>query len=193
MLSGMTANLTEQRPYDPERFRRLALYIASRSVNDPKFGKTKLAKIMFYSDFIAFTELGDSITGAMYVRAPQGPYPRGAMEPALWTARRCGEGVIVNSNYMGRSQQRLVATEDVDASIFSGPEISLVEQVIEALRDMDASDVSALSHLAPGWKYADEWANIPYSMAFVSDDPLDEDAIEIGQQVAKELGLLVNA
>ena len=36
------------REYDRDRLERLSLYIASRSANDPKFGKTKLAKILFF-------------------------------------------------------------------------------------------------------------------------------------------------
>jgi hypothetical protein len=179
---------TSTRAYDSERFRRLALYVASRSGNDPRFGKTKLAKILFYSDFAAYTELGDSITGAVYSKFPRGPFPR-TMGAELEAIERCGAGAMAEADYFGKEQERLVALKPVDISCFTSAEISLVDQVIEALRGEDATSVSTLSHREPAWQYVDDMATIPYELAWVATGPPGEEALRIGQEVAARLGL----
>lgn len=176
------------REYDAERFRRLALYIASRSVNDPAFGKTKLAKILFYSDFTAYLQLGQSITGAIYSKFPRGPFPK-VMGDELEKIVSCGQGILASTPYFGKGQERLVAVKDVDAGMFTGSEISIVEQVIEALRGQDASGVAALSHAEPAWQTVRDWEPIPYDLAFVSVEPPNDRAVEQGQRVAQRLGL----
>lgn len=176
------------RAYDRGRLERLALYIASRSANDPKFGKTKLAKILFFSDFVAYTELGDSITGASYAKFPKGPVPTDLFS-ALDRIEKCGSGAITVADYFGRDQERLVALRPVDISDFSAAEISLVEQVLELLQDDDAAGVSALSHREPAWKYVDDMHPIPYDLAWVSSAPPSDESLRVGQEVAARLGL----
>lgn len=59
-----------------QRFRELIVYIASKSIDDPSFGATKLNKILYYSDFKAFERFGVPLTGAPYFRLKNGPAPR---------------------------------------------------------------------------------------------------------------------
>ncbi len=59
-----------------KRFGELLLYISKKCASDPKFGATKLNKILFYSDFLAYAQLGNSITGCEYQKLPHGPVPK---------------------------------------------------------------------------------------------------------------------
>lgn len=67
---------TENRPQNDEKLKELILYLADRSNNDEKFGATKLNKLLFYADFLAYVYLGTSITGQEYQVLDQGPAPR---------------------------------------------------------------------------------------------------------------------
>lgn len=176
------------RDFDRERFEELMLYIASRSANDPRFGKTKLAKILFFSDFIAYMELGDSITGAIYSKFPNGPVPK-ALFSATSRIERCGAGALAVADYFGKDQQRLVALRAPDLSHFTAAEISIVDQVIDALKDDDAAGVSALSHRAPAWQYVNDGEPIPYQLAWVATGEPPEDVVEVAVEAAKDLGL----
>src|SRR3954466_15180163 len=62
--------------FDSERFEGLVLFIAHSRRHDPRFGRTKLAKSLFYSDFDAYRDQGQPLTGASYIRMPFGPFPR---------------------------------------------------------------------------------------------------------------------
>lgn len=61
--------------YNEERFEELVLYIAWETREDPDFGRTKLAKVLFYSDFTAYLDEGKAFTGARYEAWPNGPFP----------------------------------------------------------------------------------------------------------------------
>jgi Antitoxin SocA-like, Panacea domain len=176
------------REFDQERFEQLALYVAARSANDPRFGKTKLAKILFFSDFVAFTDLGDAITGADYKKLPNGPFPF-ALNSAIKRIEKRGAGKLAVSSYFGKDQQRLVALRKVDLSRFSAAEISLVDQVIDLFREGNASEVSEFSHAEAAWLYVDDMEEIPYELAWVQTGPAPEDVLAVGKEVAERLGL----
>ncbi len=177
---------------DERKFRELILYLAERSIDDPKFGKTKLAKLLYYSDFYAYALLGRPISGATYARYPRGPVPR-ALARELNSIEDTQDGVIAKARYHTREQQRLVALREADLSVFTAAEISVVDRVIEALKDHDATDVSALSHLEAGWKCVQDYADIPYDLVFVSSDPPSPETVEWAQAFAAEAGLLASA
>jgi hypothetical protein len=54
--------------FDRERFEGLILYIAHRRRDDVRFGRTKLAKVLFFSDFSVYQDQGEPLTGATYIR-----------------------------------------------------------------------------------------------------------------------------
>src|SRR5260370_23975101 len=65
-----------QLPGSDQRFRELVLYICEKCATDPKFGATKLNKILYFSDFLAYGNFGEPITGFEYQREKNGPVPK---------------------------------------------------------------------------------------------------------------------
>jgi hypothetical protein len=175
--------------YDQTRFRELLLYIAEQSLDDPRFGKTKLAKILFFSDFAAYAHLGKSITGAVYVHRPRGPMPR-SFYRELESLQDIGDAVVARKRYYTQDQERLVARREADLSRFTPEEIALVDHVIAELRDMNASEVSDLSHLEAAWRFVDAGSDIPYDLVFVSTEPPSPEATARVQAVAKQRGFM---
>ena len=60
---------------DLDKLIEAALYLGERSENDPYFGVSKLARLLYYSDCGAYILLGAPITGTTYLHFPHGPYP----------------------------------------------------------------------------------------------------------------------
>lgn len=181
----------DRRCYDGERFRALALYLAARSINDPAFGKEKLARLLFYCDYIACGEIGDTITGATYTKYPQGPYPEG-LDRELCAITDTGAGVLVPADAFQR-EERLVAVHRADASPFSGPEVSVIERVLQALLDEDSARAARLSWFDSTWEDLDDWAAIPCELAFTATGPVSEEAVRIGREVAERLEQVASA
>lgn len=56
-----------------EKLKELMIYIADKCSEDPRFGLTKLAKIICFSDMLHYANYGQSITGQSYIKEKQGP------------------------------------------------------------------------------------------------------------------------
>jgi hypothetical protein len=170
-----------------KRLGELILYIASRCERAQYFGKTKLNKILFYADFLYYKKTGDSITGQEYMRLDQGPAPR-RLVPVVETLR--GERFAFRKEHLfGRVQERPLAIDEPDLTLFSGDQIAMVNEVIEAFWDQTGKAVSDLSHNLPCWQLAANGESIPYPTIFLSDRPLSEAEIEHGRRLTVELGL----
>lgn len=170
-----------------KKFRELILYVARETEADPKCGKTKLYKILFYSDFWAYSKLGHSISGQDYQKLKNGPAPRRGYPEIkeMVEAHLCAWAV---RDYFGRSQQKLLALREPDLSDFTGEEIAIVQDVIRILRSLDASEVSDLSHRFTGWQLAEDGETIPYSTVVLGTPrPPTDKEIEYGRRLALDL------
>lgn len=149
-----------------EKFIELVLYVSERSETDPKFGETKLNKLLFYADFLAYRDLGRSITGARYQKLRFGPAAV-AMKPIQDELIEKQQLVIRPGIRGGHEQKKPIALRDPDLSKFSGEEIALVDGVMKAFWDLDATQVSDLSHHEIGWRLGHLGEDIPYETVFV--------------------------
>jgi hypothetical protein len=176
--------------FQRDKFKELILYLATKHEDEEFWGKTKLNKCLFYSDFMAFERFGEPITGAAYVALERGPAPK-AMVPVQ---REMVESREIAVQVRG-AQHRIVALREPDLSDFSAQEIALVDHVIERTRMATADMLSEHSHGFLGWQAAraeaiatQKQVAIPYSTAFVSSEPPDEFEIAHGRELAKQHG-----
>jgi len=171
-----------------KKLQELILYVARETEADPKCGKTKLYKILFYSDFWAYQKLGTSISQQEYQRLDFGPAPRRAL-PVLEGMVTAAAAAWAVRDYFGLKLEKLLALREPDLHGFSGEEIAIVQEVIRMLWPYDAAEVSALSHRFIGWQLAREGEVIPYStVALGHPRPPTPREIEYGQRLARELG-----
>lgn len=149
-----------------DKFKELILYIAKRSFDDPFYGATKLNKILFFSDFLAFKKFGKSISGQMYRKLDFGPVPTQFQEVRDKLVQD-GDAARQKTVIAGFEQDRLVHLRDPDLSLFSGEEIAIVDEMIDLLRTKSASEVSEFSHRFIGWQVARIGEEIPYETVYV--------------------------
>lgn len=155
-----------ERGFERDKFKELVLYLSERSEADPNFGETKLNKLLYFVDFVSYRELGKAVTGAKYQRLRWGPAAT-ALLP-IQTELETEGALVVRSGLRGAyMQKKPIALRAPDLSGFSGEEIALVDQLVEALWDLGAVGVSDLSHNSIGWQLARDGEEIPYVTAFV--------------------------
>lgn len=162
----------EGRAFDGERFGALARYLTSCSQADPAFDRAKLASLLYHCDFLAYAQLGDSITGASYRKSPQGAWPE-RLDAELDRIEDTGE--------------------DADRSAFTEAEASFIEQALHMLRDRDASGKEPPTHIEALSRYVDDGEAIPYNLVFVSTEPPSPEATRAAQEVAERLGRVARA
>ncbi len=175
-------------PENEVRYKELVLYICQKCATDQKFGATKLNKILYFSDFLAYAELGEPITGFEYQRLPNGPTPRRHLPMRDEMLNRGELGIQVVPLRGGRTQHRAVNLRVPNLNVFTADQIALVDRVIDELWDLDAEQVSDLSHRMAGWELAAPGDIIPYETVFISS----ESPTEIDVQRARELWSMVH-
>jgi uncharacterized phage-associated protein len=177
--------------FNAQRFKELLLYVAKRSYGDERFGATKLNKLLFFSDFLAYAQLGRPITGATYQKLRFGPAPRELLPMERELSR---EGALKVKRQSAFNPDKRIAMREPDISIFSPEEIAVVDEVLGALKDDPAWVVSEKSHaLSVGWQLAELQEDIPYQTIFVHAGDAHPAAIDRGVELAEAHGWLSDA
>ncbi|MDQ4068497.1 MAG: Panacea domain-containing protein [Actinomycetota bacterium] len=154
-------------PYREDKLAELILYIAEKTADDRSAGATKLNKYLYFADFAAVRRLGRPITGAEYQKLRFGPAPRRLAPVRDRLLRENDARLDERVDALGYTHHRLIPERDPRTDLFTPEELRLVDEVIEALRELSAIEVSELSHREAGWQLVDEGETIPYELAFV--------------------------
>jgi len=180
--------------FNPEKFEALVLFIAHRRKDDPRFGRTKLAKALFYSEFDVYRDQGASLTGATYIRMPFGPFPQQLEE----TEKALADRRVVYLDYVKDvyEEKRIVPLgPEPDLNGLLEPWVPhLVGLWTDRVASATAREISRLSHHHPGWLLARNTGEpIPYDTALLPQErPTGLDA-ERAKQVARDRGWLSDA
>lgn len=157
------------------KLKELILYVSDRHEMDDSYGSVRLAKTLFYADFLFYAKHGRSITDERYIRRSRGPMPDSMLDVRDEMVRK-QELVVKQRDYLGYPQKRPIAIREPDLSMFSGEEIAMVDYVLAKLEGQSATAVSDLSHRFEAWKLAHDGEEIPYQTAFISErEPTAED------------------
>jgi hypothetical protein len=171
---------------EDRKFGELILYLARLSEADPKCGRTKLNKLLFYVDFRAYERFGASVSGQRYQKRDYGP-TAGSFMPVVRTLEEREACVWVERTYHGRPMRKLVARREPDISVFRPEEVDLIHETLGEFFLYDARDLTNKTHLFAGYQAAGMDEEIPYSMVFVDDArPLSPEEEAWALSVVKE-------
>jgi len=170
------------------KFEEVLLYISEKCSALPAFGATKLNKMLFYSDALAYALLGAPITGFDYQKLQNGPVPVNILRVKDEMVQSGDLSIKVVPLPSGKSQHRAVAMRPPNLEEFSSEEIQIIDRVISTFQHSTADSVSEFSHQEVGWKAARLKETIPYGTILISDKPLADADIKRIQQFAGEHG-----
>ncbi|MGH9156801.1 MAG: Panacea domain-containing protein [Acidimicrobiales bacterium] len=152
--------------YDEAKFTELLVYVADRLRNDRAGGATKLNKVLFFAEFTHLRRHHAVISGCEFQKLPHGPGPRQLL-PVRRRVLAAGEAELIEEDFLGRPQQRLVPRRAADLSVFTEVELASIDDVLEQLEGMTGTQVSKLSHHEPGWRLTEIGETIPFATAFL--------------------------
>ena len=147
-------------PQSTIRLKNLLLYIIEKMGDT---FQTKMNKVLFYIDFLAYRERGMAISGLAYNAIDFGPVPQ------RWDRVYSAFDEVVPQPRLVYKQESIVLTADApaDMSCFTDQELSLINIVCEKTKDLSAHDISILSHNEPSWQnHVHQGETIPYLEAF---------------------------
>jgi Antitoxin SocA-like, Panacea domain len=180
--------------YDRKRFEELVLYIAKQTHDDPNFGRTKLAKVLFYCDFDAYAEEGRALTGATYRAFEFGPFPSQlpAIERRLQESGRARVDrlePIITAERGEYDPWKIQPLDEPDLDVFELWELEFVRLWIRKISEATAGEISEFSHEHPGWKLAEAHRDeIPYETALLSTSRPRPEVMELARRRFAESG-----
>lgn len=167
-----------------QRLRELIVYIADRFLTCEFFGVVKLNKTLFHSDMLSFRRHGIPITGSKYKKDERGPVPVRIL-PVQKQMEAHNEIRVVPQDMHGLTQRRVVPLRKPNLSMFSGRDIAIVDEVIQALWPKTGTQVSQESH-GVQWNTRVLEDLIPYEASYLSDEPITPADVERTAALAKK-------
>ena len=139
------------------KFAHLVHYVCAKCDDPKKLGATKLNKILWYADTIAYRETGKTISGEKsYIKRQHGPVPK----KILLVLEQLKENEKILQRNVGRLKE-FIPLQPADPSQFTRKEQEIIDSVIEIVcNDHTASSISELSHDMI-WEAAKEGEEIP--------------------------------
>jgi len=127
--------------------------------------KTKLNKLLFFSDFKHFKEYSVSITGARYAHLPFGPAPD-RYSFYLAALYEDEAALSIEEKYFNDvSGEVLRALKPPDLSLFRASELEMLSGIKDAFKQHSARALSELSHQEKGYLETSDGELISYKYA----------------------------
>ena len=168
------------------RLREMILYVSERALTMPRWGKTKLNKILWDADFSAYRDRTTPITGRPYQRLKAGPAP---IEMPVVLAEMEGDGLIEIEPFLigNHQEQRIVAKAKPSLHFFSPDDLKYMDEAIQRFWNMSAAEASAESH-GVAWKTRNDLDPLPYEAALFSDETLAGRSLVRIKELARDQG-----
>jgi putative zinc finger/helix-turn-helix YgiT family protein len=137
--------------FNYEKFVNMILFFA---VNIKRLFKTKLMKLLFYSDFVNFRNNTLSITGLKYIKNYYGPTPT---KYELLLGELFEKYITYQVEYVKPSKDNVEEYEFIKPlekptmGIFSQEEIKSMEEVLNAFKHLTSEEITQCSHKEEAW------------------------------------------
>ena len=147
--------------FDYEKMCAMVLFFAHKS---NELLKTKLMKLLNYSDMIFYKENGISMSGLKYAHFPYGPVPENF---DLLLGRMAAEHIVhIEVMYDNNYEKHQVIPEcDVPKGVLTSEEMQVLEKIYIKFKDFGSVDISNYSHKEKGYISTKQGEIISYSYA----------------------------
>ena len=147
--------------FDYEKLCAMVLFFAHKS---SELLKTKLMKLLNYSDMIFYKENGISISGLKYAHLPYGPVPENFdMLLGKMTADHIAHIEVFYDN--GYEKHQVIPECDIPDGVLSEEELDVLERIYVKFEDFGSVDISNYSHKEKGYSSTKKGEIISYSYA----------------------------
>lgn len=154
--------------FDYEKFCAMVLFFAHKS---RELLKTKLMKLLNYSDMIFYKENGISISGVRYVHLPYGPVPENF--DILFGTMAADHVAHIEVLYENGYEKHQVIPEcEIPDGVLSEEELAVMERIYEKFALYGSVEISNYSHNENGYRATKQGEIISY--AYARDIYLDE-------------------
>ena len=148
-----------------KKFKEVLLYILNKVGSKPNIGETVLYKILYFIDFDFYEKYEEQLIGATYIKNNYGPTPvefRKIVEKMIDD----GEIIKVESTYFEYPQTKYLPVRKADLAKLKANEVEVIDDILNRLSDMNASQISEYSHNDVPWLTTENQGIIEYESVF---------------------------
>lgn len=127
--------------------------------SDGKITKTKLAKLVYLSDFAWYFHNGKSMTNAMYRCIPKGP----VADDYFRAVDELYEEQAIAIEPKGQALM-ISAVESVNSKLMDANEIDLIQKICAKWQGRSTDDIVEFTHGQSPWKNSSAGTMIPYEL-----------------------------
>ncbi len=148
-----------------KKFKEVLLYILKKVGSRPNVGESVLYKFLYFIDFNFYEKYEEQLIGATYIKNNYGPTPKEFIK-IVEDMEKKKELVKIDDKYFQYPQRKYLPLREPDLSTLKAIEIKMIDEVLEKLSDMNASQISEYSHNDVPWLTADDGDIIDYESVF---------------------------
>jgi len=153
-----------------EKFKEVLLYILNKVGSKPNIGETVIYKLLYFIDFDFYEKYEEQLIGATYIKNRYGPTPI-EFKKVVDKMIEAGEIIRVESTYFEYPQTKYLPLRKPDLSKLKAHEIEIIDEVLNRLSDMNASQISEYSHNDVPWLTTEDQGIIEYEAVFYRTPP----------------------
>lgn len=152
-----------------EKFKEVLLYILNKVGSKPNIGETVIYKLLYFMDFDFYERYEEQLVGATYIKNRYGPTP---VEFKKITERMTDKEILrVKSKFFDFPQTKYLPLRKPELSKLKAHEIEVIDNVLNKLSDMNASQISEYSHNDVPWLTTKDGEVIEYESVFYRTAP----------------------
>src|SRR4030067_251214 len=153
-----------------QKFKEVLLYILNKVGAKENIGETVIYKILYFIDFDFYEKYEEQLVGATYIKNKYGPTP---VEFVKIVDRMIKDQEVekVKSEYFKLQQTKYLPRGKPDLTKLTATEIEVIDDVLNRLSDMNASQISAYSHGDVPWVTTNDGEAIEYEAVFYRTPP----------------------
>lgn len=155
---------------DLQRFKEILLYILEKVGSKANVGETVLYKLLYFMDFNFYEKYEEQLIGATYIKNHHGPTPKEFIK-VVEEMMDSEELIKVQNKYFQHFQKKYLPLRKPDLTLFKAHEKELIDDVLNNLSDMNASQISEYSHDDVPWQTTEEGEVIDYESVFYRTPP----------------------
>ncbi len=152
-----------------EKFKEVLLYILSKIGSKPNVGESVLYKLLYFIDFNYYEKYEEQLIGATYIKNHYGPTPTEFIK--IVEDMEGKDLAKIQDNYFQYPQTKYLPLRTPDLIKINAQEQKVIDDVLNTLSDMNATQISDYSHNDVPWQTTEEGAVIDYESVFYRTPP----------------------
>lgn len=151
-----------------KKFKEVLLYILNKVGSKPNIGETVIYKLLYFIDFNFYERYEEQLIGATYVKNNYGPTPI-EFQKIVKEMEKSKELIKVKDKFFQYPQTKYLPLREPDLTKLKANETKIIDEVLEILSDMTASQISEYSHNDVPWLVHEDGEVISYESVFYRD------------------------